>query len=162
MSKSETQDDWCTPHEVVSALLEFTSGAPIALDPCTNANSIVQAQIEWYGPARRGTNGLIMPWNVPAEGLIYFNPPFSDKRSWMWKAHNESAYREIVGLLPADTDTEWFHRFGTKADMRCFWRRRMTFGGDRSYPARFPCALFYWGNLVGRFQTVFGQYGWCA
>lgn len=161
--KSETQDDWCTPPEVVSALLEFTGGTPVSLDPCTNPNSIVNADIEWYGPARNGTNGLVMPWADVATGLVYFNPPYTDKLNWMRKAHDEADLGvEIVGLLPADTDTQWFHRFGAKADMRCFWRGRMVFGGDRSYPARFPCTLFYWGSLAKPFKTIFGQYGWCA
>jgi hypothetical protein len=156
---SSTLDHWCTPDPVVEALKRFNHGKPPGLDPCSNPNSIVGARIEWYGPPN-GTDGLLVPWAV--RGLVYVNPPYSDKYAWMRKCHDEHAHRrkEIISLLPADTDTEWFHRFSLAAQARCFWRGRLIFIGDKTYPARFPSLLTYWGSRVARFRQVFGNYGW--
>ena len=166
--KSKTNDNWCTSQPMLDAIYEFNDGPP-ALDPCSNPNSIVGAAIEWYGPHHRfrdgtkGTCGLTMPWLV--DGLVFYNPPFSNKLGWTAKAADEwdrKHCKEIIGLLPADTDTRWFQRYATRAAVRCFWRGRPTFIGDRTFPARFPIVLPYWGRRIARFKQIFGKVGWCA
>ncbi|MHC4092866.1 MAG: hypothetical protein ACYSVY_21765, partial [Planctomycetota bacterium] len=77
--ESKTKDSWCTPGPVVAALRKFTGGKQIELDPCSNPGSHVDAKVEWYGPAEGGTDGLITPWLVPPDSLIYVNPPYSEK-----------------------------------------------------------------------------------
>jgi len=156
---SSTLDSWCTPRPVLDAIAEFNHGKQIALDPCSNHNSIVGARVEWYGPPH-GTNGLAIPWLV--DGLIYVNPPYSAKHIWMSKCSNESRDRkhEIFSLLPADTDTEWFHRFAVTATSMCFWSGRLVFRGDRKYPARFASLVTYWGHRKDRFRKLIGQHGY--
>ena len=163
--ESQTKNSWCSPQVVIDALLEFNEGRPVELDPCSNPQSIVNANVEWFGPAENGTDGLITPWLVPPGSLVFFNPPYDDKFLWMRKAHDEAKRLvamdcHIIGLLPADTDTDWFQRYATQAARRCFWRGRMRFMGDREDPARFPNVLPYWGTAVGRFQGVFSKLGW--
>lgn len=156
--KSETGDSWCTPERIRDAVWRF--GGQPALDPFTNPNSIINAKVEWYGPHVGGTDGLVMPWHV-CGGLVFFNPPHSRKRDCMAKAHAEAkAGAEIIGLLPADTDTRWFHDYATAADRRCFIRRRLTFGGDVAHPARFASLLIYWGKRAARFERDFAREGW--
>lgn len=156
---SDTQDHWCTPNPALAAIQHFNDWHQIELDPCSNPRSIVGARMEWYGPDAGGTNGLIMPW--ARKGLVYVNPPYSAKLIWIRKCANEAARgSEIIALVPADTDTTWFHRYGLTSKEKCFWRGRLTFLGDKSHPARFPVVLLYWGRRRKRFRRVFGCRGW--
>lgn len=155
---SETRDSWCTSADIIKRLYLF-SGPP-ALDPCSNPNSIVGAAIEWYGPPN-GTNGLVMPWEV--DGYVFMNPPYSAKEAWMHKAYSEAqAGAEIICLLPADTDTVWFHRYAVPADAKCFPRGRISFLGDRQSGAMHASALFYYGERPERFCQIFAEIGWCV
>lgn len=162
---SQTADKWCSPEVIVDALYEFTGGKQIELDPCSNVASIVGARVEWYGPEAGGTDGLLTPWLVPPGSTIFVNPPYSDKEQWMRKCANEAQRLaqhdvHILGLLPADTDTRWFHEYVANAARRCFWRGRLRFLGDRGDPARFPSLIPYWGLAPGHFQAIFSKYGW--
>lgn len=158
-SQSETGDRWTTPKEVIDAIVRF-NGGQIALDPCSNPNSIVGARIEWYGPPG-GTDGLVMPWSVG--GLVFMNPPYSDKPSWSKRAYEQALVGvESVGLVPADTDTAWFGKYVWTAARRCFWRGRLKFGGDSSNSARFPSVLVYHGPRVTRFDEFFRSHGYCC
>jgi hypothetical protein len=156
---STTADHWCTPPAVLDPLYEFNGGRPFALDPCSNGHSIVRAQTAWRGPAAGGVDGLAMPW--PRPGPVFVNPPFSAKAVWMRKIANEATRGvEVAALLPADVDTGWFHTWGVRANAILFWRGRLTFIGDRDMPARFPCALFYFGRRGRRFSDRLGPFGW--
>jgi hypothetical protein len=156
---SDTQDNWGTPGNVVAALQHFNDWELMALDPCSNPSSIVTAAVEWYGPHVGGTDGIVMPW--ARKGLVFVNPPYSAKLIWIRKCANEAACgSEIISLVPADTDTQWFQRYGLTSKEKCFWRGRLTFRGDKSHPARFPCVLLYWGRRRARFRRIFGQHGW--
>ena len=65
---------------------------------------------------------------------VWCNPPYSNIRSWVRKAYEES--REpgtvVVMLLPASTDTRWYwdYVFG-RSEVR-FLRGRVRFSGSRS------------------------------
>ena len=168
VSKSETNDHWCTPAPVRDVVHEFFGGPP-DLDPCSNIHSIMRGRIEWFGPPD-GTDGLIVPWSglLPKRNgrlTVFCNPPYSAKFEWAekcWEEHHDCPRIEIVGLLPADTDTRWFQRYGADAARRCFWAGRLTFIGDRTYPARFPVVLPYWGPRPDEFERVFRNVGWCC
>lgn len=157
---SDTQDNWGTPGNVIAALQHFNDYELIALDPCSNPTySIVPAAMEWYGRHVGGTDGMIMPW--VRKGLVFVNPPFSAKLSWIRKCSNEAARgSEIIALVPADTDTIWFQKYGLTSREKCFWKGRMTFRGDKDYPARFPVVLLYWGRRRRRFRKIFSKRGW--
>ena len=168
-NESTTKNHWNTPQPVVDALHEFTGGKPVALDPCSNETSIVDADVEWYGPDAGGTDGLMVPWELGVgrrtSKLIFVNPPYSEKFLWMRKCHDEARNLaasgvNIISLLPADTDTNWFHRYCAHAAGRCFWCGRLKFMGDRGDPARFPSLLVHWGMAIGHFRGIFGNYGW--
>lgn len=155
-------DNWCTPRNVVDVLYEFNEGKPPALDPCSNINSIVGAIIEFWGPPN-GHDGLLYQWPLEEEGLVYANPPYSQLDVWSRKFH-EQAQRgvELISLVPAYTDTAWFHQYHVPGKVRLFWRGRMKFGipGRKSTTARFPSLLTYWGSRVDRFVEVFGGRGY--
>ncbi len=61
--------DWCTPKKYVDAVKKVFGGK-IALDPCSNEWSIVNAKTEYKLPEH---DGLKESWDFPT---IYINPPY--------------------------------------------------------------------------------------
>lgn len=61
----------------------------------------------YYTPEQ---NGLIQSW----KGVCWMNPPYGRNEGYKWvkKAYEENLKGCIVvALLPARTDTKWFHQF---------------------------------------------------
>ena len=81
-------------------------------------------------------NGLVQPWY----GNCWCNPPYGRKiGEWVKRAHNHARERtKTVILLPARTDTQWFHDYilNPKREIR-FIRGRLKFGGSKN-SAPFP------------------------
>ena len=73
------------------------------------------------------------------------NPPYGRAiGKWVEKAYREACRGAlVVGLLPARTDTKWFHDFiYHKAQIR-FLRGRLKFSGA-IYSAPFPSMIVIW------------------
>ena len=71
---------------------------------------------------------------------VFMNPPYSQCLDWMRKAYgaaHEGA--TVVCLVPSRTDTEWWHRFAMKGEVRLL-RGRLKFG-DATNGAPFPSAV---------------------
>jgi hypothetical protein len=151
---SSARDSWCTPPEVLRRVRLL---GEIGLDPCSNPQSEVGAHIEWS--RENGEDGLSQPWTD--YGLVFVNPPYGGKTSLTWTkkiADEARAGVEIVALLPARTDTRWFHLYGRKADALVFWEGRLTFlGAPTSAP--FPSLLLYYGPRWITFLAVFADCG---
>lgn len=80
-------------------------------------------------------NGLIQPWAL----TNWMNPPYGREiGKWVKKAYEESLKGStVVCLLPARTDTKWFHDYiYGKAEIR-FIKGRLKFSGNK-YNAPFP------------------------
>ena len=74
-----------------------------------------------------------------SQETVWCNPPYGREiGKWVEKAYNESlAGVTVVMLLPARTDTKWFHDYiYGKAEIR-FVRGRLKFG-DSKNSAPFP------------------------
>ena len=82
-------------------------------------------------------DGLTAEWN----GLsIWCNPPYGRGiAEWVKKADKESETKKVVMLLPARTDTAWFHDYVTKHTVT-FLRGRLKFGGSLN-SAPFPSIM---------------------
>ncbi len=82
-------------------------------------------------------DGLTLPWS----GVCWMNPPYGRAiGDWMRKAFYESVGGcTVVCLVPARTDTEWWHEFALRGEIR-FIRGRLRFGGAKS-GAPFPSAI---------------------
>jgi phage N-6-adenine-methyltransferase len=84
-------------------------------------------------------NGLLQPWSGE---VCWMNPPYGDEiKAWMAKAHGAAIHEgsTVVCLVPARTDTEWWHRYAMKHEIR-FLRGRLKFG-DATDSAPFPSAV---------------------
>lgn len=118
---SKKTDDWSTPKELYNKLNnEFN----FTFDPC---------------PLRSEEDGLNIDW----VGNIFINPPYSNIKGFLEKGLNElkkGNANVLVYLVPARTDTKWFHEYVyNKAEIR-FIKGRLKFG-DSKNSAPFPSML---------------------
>ena len=135
--------EWCTPQdffENLDAEFNFTLDAA-----ATNENALCA---EYFTKDR---DALTRPWN-PKTGAVFCNPPYGREiGKWVKKAHDEAQEHGItvVMLLPARTDTSYFHDYiYGKAQIR-FLRGRLRFTdslGREYWPAPFPSMVVVYNS----------------
>ena len=156
---SSATDLWSTPKDFFDSLKNKFS---FTVDVCASPEN---AKCEYY--YTKDIDGLAQKW----VGVCWMNPPYGDPefpckknckkkkcaergyhneqyipgiKDWVKKAY-ESAINGaiVVGLLPARTDTQWFHDYiYGKAEIR-FIKGRLKFGGCKN-SAPFPSMLVIW------------------
>jgi phage N-6-adenine-methyltransferase len=151
---SSARGDWRTPACVLNRVRLL---GPIGLDPCSGPGSIVGAAVEWT----EADDGLSRDWT--GYGLVYCNPPYGrDIGRWLVRCHAVTRCGGIlddcIALVPARTDTVWWHSWVATADAICYWRGRVTFLGAAA-PAPFPSAVVYWGGIPYWFASAFADAG---
>lgn len=82
-------------------------------------------------------DGLSQEWR----GVCWMNPPYGRTiGNWMKKAYESSLEgATVVCLVPARTDTGWWHNYAMKGDIE-FIKGRLKFGGSKN-SAPFPSAV---------------------
>ena len=82
-------------------------------------------------------DGLSQEWR----GVCWMNPPYGRTiGKWMKKAYESSLEgATVVCLVPARTDTNWWHDYAMKGDIE-FIKGRLKFGGSKN-SAPFPSAV---------------------
>lgn len=83
------------------------------------------------------------------KGVLWMNPPYGREiKAWIKKAYETAQAGDgtVVCLLPARTDTAWWHDYCMKGEVT-FIRGRLKFGGSKN-SAPFPSAVvvFYGGK----------------
>lgn len=137
MGSSRT-DEWPTD-PAVFAELEAKYG-PFDLDPCASPEN---AKCPRY--FTRADDGLRQVWT----GRVFMNPPYGRAIGvWMRKAKEsaETTAELVVCLVPARTDTAWWHDYAVRGEID-FLRGRLRFG-DCSSPAPFPSAVVVFRNAA--------------
>ena len=83
-------------------------------------------------------DGLSKSW----EGeRVFCNPPYSQVKKWVKKSYDERNKAEVIVLLiPARTDTKWFHDYVIGKSQIYFCKGRLKFKGAK-YNAPFPSML---------------------
>lgn len=157
---------WCTPPKYVDAIREFFGGE-IALDPCSNEYSIVQAKVEYRLPH---ADGLAKRWNA---STIFVNPPYGRDRmrgtgirDWLAKC-SEAHLRngaEVLALIPVATNTRHWKDFvfGAAVGVAFLYDTRLRFlenGRDTGKGAPMSCAMVYWGARYQHFEKTFIRFG---
>ena len=126
---SSKTDEWATPQAFFDELdEEFHFTLDAAADETNH-------KCEKYYDKQ--VDGLTKSWQ--AGGVTYCNPPYGRQiGKWVKKAYDEyKAGATVVMLLPARTDTKWFHDYILgKAEIR-FVRGRLYFN-DGQGRAPFP------------------------
>lgn len=136
---------WETPQDFFDKLDEEFK---FSLDPCATTDTA-----KCHKFYTKEQNGLIQNW----EGkTVFCNPPYgSEIKNWVKKCSEEGKKQgtTVVMLIPARTDTKYFHDFiYGKSEIR-FIRGRLKFGGKQkgSGSAPFPSMIvIFRNNQIGR------------
>ena len=126
---SSATDLWATPSEFFARLDKIYH---FETDVCATAENAKCPRF-----FTKEDDGLSQEWT----GICWMNPPYGRQiGAWMRKAYESSIDgATVVCLVPARTDTAWWHDFAMKGDIE-FIRGRLRFGGHKN-PAPFPSAL---------------------
>lgn len=134
---SSKTDEWETPQDLfdkLNAIHHFN------LDVCATEEN---AKYELF--LSKEMNSLKKPWHLIAL-RCWMNPPYGREiGKWMRKAYEESLLGcKVVCLVPARTDTAWWHDYAMKGKIE-FLRGRLKFGGHKN-SAPFPSAIVVFGG----------------
>lgn len=81
----------------------------------------------------------------------FVNPPYSQIKQWVKKCWEESTKPNtiVVMLIPARTDTKYFHEYINHRSEVRFIKGRLKFG-DNNYSAPFPSmvVIFRAGGII--------------
>ena len=147
---SSESSEWETPQDFFD---ELDAEFGFTLDPCsTHENAKCKRHFT------KAEDGLRRRWS----GVVFMNPPYGREIiAWVRKAAMEALCgATAVCLLPARTDTAWFHDYILgNAEIR-FVRGRLKFGGAKwnapfpsmvaVFQGRFCGPCFCGGKLAGR------------
>jgi site-specific DNA-methyltransferase (adenine-specific) len=143
---SSQTPEWPTPQWLFDLLdKEFA----FTLDPCSTHTNAKCAK-----HFTREDDGLLKSWG---EEVVFMNPPYGTEiAKWMAKAHTSAMHESatVVCLVPARTDTAWWHKYAMKHEIRLL-RGRLKFG-DGKNSAPFPSAVVVMrpANFVLRALTI--------
>lgn len=126
---SSKTDLWATPQDFFDKYNQIYN---FDIDVCAlpeNAKCLI-----YFTPEQ---DGLKQKWS----GKCWMNPPYGRTiKHWVKKAYESSLDGcVVVCLLPARTDTSWWHDFCIKGKIE-FIRGRLKFGGNKN-SAPFPSAI---------------------
>ena len=124
---SSESEVWETPKDIFDKLdTEFHFDIDVCALP-SNAKCTT-----FFTPEQ---DGLKQKW----KGVCWMNPPYGRNiGEWMRKALESNT--TVVCLVPARTDTKWWHDYAMKASEIRFVKGRLKFG-DSKNSAPFPSAI---------------------
>ena len=128
---SSKSNEWTTPQDLfdrLNAIYNFN------LDPASTDDN---AKCEKH--FTEADDGLQQNWGGYS---VFCNPPYGKEiPKWVKKAYEESRKpgTKVVMLIPARTDTAWFHDYCVKGKIE-FLRGRLKFGGSKN-SAPFPSMI---------------------
>ena len=141
---SSQSSEWATP-QVFFERLNWRFG-PFNLHPCASPDN-AKCDI-FYTEA---DDGLSKSWKGR---IVFINPPYGrGVDEWVKKAYEETEAHpntRVVMLLPARTDTKYWHNYVMKAKEIHFIKGRLKFG-DATNAAPFPSAVVVFENTAGRY-----------
>jgi len=135
---SSDSENWATPQDLFDSLdyvFNFT------LDPCAGEHNFKCKK--YY---TKESNGLTKDWGG---NKVFCNPPYGrdNTGAWVKKCFEESKTPGtiVVLLIPARTDTKWFHEYIYRTSAQIFFiKGRLKFGGSKN-AAPFPSMLVIFG-----------------
>ena len=139
----EDRDSRFTPAEFMSNV--YLAFGEIDLDPCANRLSPVKANRRIL--IEEGGDGLIDAWSGKT---AFVNPPFSALLVWLRRAHDQwkvGRVGTVICLVPARTDSAWFHQT-LSADAHIYFlqgRVRFLDGRGRAQPTPFSLMVLTLG-----------------
>jgi site-specific DNA-methyltransferase (adenine-specific) len=135
---SSESENWATPQDVFDRLnyvFNFT------LDPCASPDN---AKCKKY--YTKEVNGLTKDWGGHK---VFCNPPYGRDNTGLWikKCAEESKKPGtiVVELVPARTDTRWFHDYIYPSGGQIYFLRGRLKFGDSKNSAPFPSMIIIFG-----------------
>jgi site-specific DNA-methyltransferase (adenine-specific) len=151
---SSTSENWETPQELLEPL--YSVFGAFDLDPCSPCSNSRTAPVRANAHYTQDDDGLSLPWF----GRVFCNPPYGRALChWVAKAYEESRCgntQTIVMLIPARTDTKFWHQSIVGKAAILFLKGRLKFGNAEQV-APFPSCLVVWGgsdDLLTKLQAV--------
>ena len=137
---SSNSEEWETPQDIFDRLNHLFD---FQLDVCASDDN---KKCSMY--YTKHDNGLSKPW----KNRNWMNPPYGREiGTWCAKANFEAIEFDVltVALLPARTDTNWYHTYCKKWHTQ-FLKGRLKFripyvGGYKTGSAPFPSMIVYFG-----------------
>tara|TARA_R110002167_G_scaffold32243_1_gene104970 strand:+ start:211 stop:681 length:471 start_codon:yes stop_codon:yes gene_type:complete len=129
---SSKNDNWSTPQSFFDKLNKIYN---FTLDPCATDTS---HKCDKYYTEKQ--DGLSKSWSGET---VFMNPPYGRLiKHWLKKAYEESRNENttVVCLIPARTDTKYWHEYCMKAEKIYFVKGRLKFGGATN-SAPFPSCV---------------------
>ena len=128
---------WETPWDLFQ---ELDDEFHFTLDPCATDQT---AKVSRYFTEKQ--NGLLQSWK---DERVFMNPPYGKELpSWTRKAKRASIEEGamVVGLLPASTDSAWFHTDVWQIAEVRFMRGRVRFKVGKTWASPFqPTMIAIW------------------
>jgi len=134
---SSNTDEWETPQELFNKLNEIYN---FTLDPCASVNN---HKCKKY--FTKEENGLLKSWQ---NEIVFCNPPYSNIKEWVKKCYDEYKKNNItiVLLIPARTDTLYFHNYIYHIANIEFLKGRLHFSNSKN-SAPFPSMIVYYKGV---------------
>lgn len=128
------RDDWETPESLFRPLNDEFG---FTLDVAANKENTKCRKF-----ISKEEDGLRVPWS----GMSWLNPPFGrDLGKWVRKASSEAKNGcLVVCLLPARTNTKWWHEVVMPGEIRFVMGRPRFEGAKHGLP--FPLAIVVFGD----------------
>ncbi len=137
--------EWPTPQGLFD---ELNGDFGFTLDPCATHEN---AKCKKY--FTKEDDGLKHDWG---KEIVFMNPPYRRGVTikWMKKAYASSLKgATVVCLVPARTDTRWWHDYSMKASEIKFVKGRLKFGNSKN-SAPFPSALVIFRPLKDKEKDI--------
>jgi phage N-6-adenine-methyltransferase len=140
---ASNNQEYATPKNLFKVLddeFHFT------LDVCADQNN---KKVNVYYSEK--DNALNKDW----AGICWMNPPYKNMKEWIIKAYNESIINNsiVVCLIPARTNTNWWHDYCMKGEIRFIKGRPKFEGCKHGLPQ--PLAIIIFGkNYQGLYKSV--------
>jgi len=137
------KQDWETPDDIFEPLNKEYN---FTLDAAANANNTKCLQFLSYPES----NAMLFPWG---NHRVWLNPPYGRGYSlaqWVKRSYDQSTHGALVCMLiPARTNTNWFHDYCLKYGRIKFIRGRPKFGGAKHGLPQPLCVVIF-GPSAGR------------
>lgn len=148
---SSGEQHWNTPTWLLDVLREVFG--VFDLDPCAPTGIRRATSVSAKLLFTEADDGLTLPWR----GKVFVNPPYGRTlKHWTKKARSEVEQGRatlVVALLPARTDTAWWHGDVAHSATVIFLKGRLSFN-ETGDSAPFPSVLAVWGARPARLRAL--------
>lgn len=144
-AKTGGRDDWCTPTRLFENLnKEFNFNLDAA---ASEENS----RCEFYIDEQQ--DALKQDWWA-TDMSIWLNPPYSKCKEFLKKVVDHAEWNKIVCLVPARTDTLWWHEYVMPYAVEVrFIKGRLKFAGAEN-GAPFPSVIIVYNGLRAAHESL--------